>query len=292
MKCLVTGAYGFLGSSLCDYLENQGHEVTRASRRASAQLQLDPSDSVALLRALERFSPNVLINLIAMTNIDSCERDPAKAYRVNAGVVQSIGTALQCAPSVHLIHLSTDQVYDGPGPHAESCVAPANVYAITKLAGEMLAERQSATVLRVNFIGRSKSPGCASLTDWIVDSLLQRKEITLFNDVFFSPLHLSSLSEAIESVLTRRIPGIFNLGARGGVSKAELGITLADRLGLPRDHVALGSVKTAQMEARRPKDMVMDSMRFEQTFGYKLPRMDDEITRSASDYKLLLGGAL
>ena len=147
----------------------------------------------------------------------------------------------------------------------------------------MLAERQGATVLRVNFVGKSQSKERVSLTDWIVESLRQKTDITLFNDVFFSPLHVDSLSKAINSVVLKRIPGVFNLGARDGLNKADFGIRLAERLQLPIDHV-ISSITTAKMNARRPQNMIMDSTRFEHTFGFELPRMDEEIARLAFNY--------
>ena len=91
-------------------------------------------------------------------------------------------------------------------------------------------------------------------------------------------------------MVMKRIPGVFNIGARDGLSKAEFGLRLASRLGLPCDQVAMGSVTKAKMLARRPKNMMMNSKLFEHTFGYDLPRIDDEIARSASDYISLSGG--
>lgn len=290
MRCLIVGAYGFLGSTLCDVLEHRGHEVLRAGRRDGVQVRVDPGDAVALTQVLEAHRPDVLINLVAMTNVDECERNPFTAFQVNAAIVEAIGTALRSVPLVHLIHLSTDQVYDGTGPHVETRTAPVNVYAITKLAGEMFAERLRATVLRVNFVGRSHSPSCTSLTDWLVESFQQGREITLFDDVFFSPLHVTSLSVAIERVVVQRLAGIFNLGARGGLSKAEFGMRLAKRLALSTAHVTIGSVNSAPLTARRPHDMVMDSSRFELAFGCNLSLIDDEIARVATDYSEMLRG--
>ena len=65
------GAYGFLGTILCEFLERQGHKVARAGRRANAQYQFEPDDHEAFLQVIEKFNPDVLINLIAMTNVDA-----------------------------------------------------------------------------------------------------------------------------------------------------------------------------------------------------------------------------
>lgn len=286
MRCVVTGAYGFLGATLCDLLEQRGHDVFRTGRRDGAQERVDPGDAEAFSRVLGACRPDVVVNLIAMTNVDDCERDPGTAFRVNAGVVHSIGVALQSNSPVRLVHISTDQVYGGAGPHVESAVAPMNVYAITKLAGELMAEKLEATILRVNFVGRSRSPGRVGLTDWLVQSLRDGREITLFDDVFFSPLHVESLSDVIERVVMRPVPGVFNVGSRGGISKAEFGVHLARRLALSREHVTVGSVASSVMVARRPNDMVMNSTRFEQAFDYVLPSIDNEIARVAADYSI------
>ena len=85
-------------------------------------------------------------------------------------------------------------------------------------------------------------------------------------------------------MVLKRIPGVFNLGARDGLSKADFGIRLAERLQLPIDHVNISSITTAKMNARRPQNMIMDPTRFEHTFGFELPRMDEEIARLAFNY--------
>jgi dTDP-4-dehydrorhamnose reductase len=285
LKCLVTGAYGFLGVALCNELERSGHTVLRAGRRTGAEIQLDPDDRDALSTCVVQHSPDVVVNLVAMTNVDECERNPAEAFQANAGVVQSICDAIDAHANTRLIHISTDQVYDGPGPHVESKVAPTNVYAITKYVGELLAERNGGTVLRVNFVGRSHASGRVGLSDWLVSSLQDHSEVTLFKDVYFSPLHVSTLCMAIERAVTVRVAGTFNVGAHGGVSKAEFGLRLARSLDLPTGRVTVGAVSERVMAARRPSDMVMNSARFERAFGFPLPSVDTEIERVAADYR-------
>jgi dTDP-4-dehydrorhamnose reductase len=246
---------------------------------------VDPGDSAALAGSLAELGPDIVINLVAMTDVDGCERDPAAAYQANAAVVESICEAMKTCPSAHLIHISSDQVYSGPGVHVESDVTPLNVYAITKLAGEMIAIRQGATVFRVNFVGRSRAPTCRGLTDWLVESLRSGIAITLFRDVFFSPLHVMTLCRAIECGVLIATPGVFNLGARGGMSKADFAIGLARRLQLSQERVTVGSVDDRRMLARRPSNMVMDSGRFEKAFGFELPCIESELDLVAADYQ-------
>lgn len=227
----------------------------------------------------------MIVNLVALTNVDECERNSAEAFQVNAGVVQSICDAIDTRTNARLIHISTDQVYDGPGPHVESKIAPPNVYAITKHVGELIAEKRGGTVLRTNFVGRSHASGRLGLSDWLVSSLNDRSDIILYEDVYFSPLHISTLCMAIERAVVAPVAGIYNVGAFGGVSKAEFGLRLARLLGVPIGCVRIGSVRELPTAARRPNDMTMNSARFEREFGFSLPSFDTEIEKVAADYR-------
>jgi dTDP-4-dehydrorhamnose reductase len=88
-----------------------------------------------------------------------------------------------------------------------------------------------------------------------------------------------------ERVVSTRPIGLFNLGAREGMSKADFAFALAEVVGLPTKHVTrtISSSRSA-LGAYRPKDMRMDSSFFEQTLGLKLPRLIDQIQALRSDY--------
>ena len=235
--CLVFGAYGLLGHSLCSRLVERGYAVLRQGRSPSAQVSIDPLDVDSLSAVLGYRKIDAVVNLIAATNVDECEADTQSAYRGNVQVVESLVRALEIGPAnstPHLVQLSTDQVYDGPGPHEERTVAPANVYGLSKLAGEFVAARVGATIVRTNFFGRSRCANRMSLTDWIVSSLRAGQHITVFEDVLFSALHIDTLCVAIDLAINQRYAGTSNVGCRDGGSKADLALGLADLLGLDR----------------------------------------------------------
>lgn len=284
MRYLVTGAYGFLGGHLSLFLQAAGHDVFRQGRGADAEVCCSLADAPAFAKLVADLAPDVVINLVAATDVDACEIEPAKAFDANVRVVETIVHGVAARPGTHLVHVSTDQVYDGPGPHREDRVSPVNVYGVTKYAGELAAAMAGATILRTNFVGRSIVSGRASLCDWIVSALRARQQVTLFRDVFFSPLHVSSLCRFVELVAERKVPGVFNLGARGGFSKADFGLELAALLGLDASMVRLGSIGEVVLKAGRPLDMTMAVDRFAAVFGCSLPAVEDEVRLVAKDY--------
>jgi len=286
---IVFGATGLLGASLLPVLRARGYTVLAQSRGPGGDLCLDPSDRIAVCAALAIHRPAAVINLVAATNVDQCETQTELAWQANASVVAAIAEgilALGNDPSSrpHLVHLSTDQVYDGPGPHAEDEAHPINVYGLSKYTGELLAERVGATVLRCNFYGRSRCAGRVSFSDWLVRNLRDKTAITVFDDVKFSAIHIGTLCQIIARSIELRPSGIFNAGCRDGISKASFALALARALGLPTDNVKVGISADAALRARRPLDMTLHVARLEAALNLQCPKMLDEIERTSKEY--------
>lgn len=284
-RVLVAGASGMLGRSLVPHLRAGGCEVVCHARSGEAEAIADLAEPAAARTLLDRIQPDVVVNLVALTNVDLCERSPNDAYRANARVVENLADWIGGrARRAHLIQVSTDQVYDGNGPHRESDVRLTNYYAYSKYIGELAAKAVSATVLRTNFFGPSDCPGRTSLSDWIVGSLRQGNPITVFDDVWFSPLSMQSLREYVMLGVEQRQSGVFNLGSRDGMSKADFAFALAETLGLPVSGMARGRSSERAFDAYRPKDMRMDSSLFAERFRVELPSLHEEIQKMRAAY--------
>jgi len=284
-RILVTGARGLLGSTLVPYLRSRGHDVVCHARNQEADLRGDLSDSSQVRAVLAEARPETVINLVALTNVDECERDPQAAYLANVRIVENLVAAIGTgANAPHLVQISTDQLYDGPGPHQENAITLRNYYAFSKYASELAAGRIASTVLRTNFFGPSRSPARTSLSDWLVKSLAEGGAITVFEDVRFSPLSLDTLVRMVELVVAKRPPGIYNLGSREGMSKAEFACVLAAVLNLSTRNVSKGTSDQMGAKAKRPKDMCLDSTRFEQQFGLELPTLRTELQSMKEAY--------
>ena len=276
---LVIGATGLLGSTLAPVLAASGHSVVTHGFSGTAKENVDLCDFAQASALVARVKPDCIINLAALTNVDLCEREPQKAYLLNVAIVTHLARAIrEQAPHCHLVQISTDQVYDGSGPHSEANVTITNTYALSKIAAELAAASVPSTILRTNFFGFSRSDGRTSLSDWIVQSLRNGAPIKVFDDILFSPLDIKTLTCLIERVVRIRPVGLFNLGAREGMSKAEFAFALANVMALPTDHITR-TVSTAShaFDAYRPKDMRMDSSLFEHTMGLQLPTLISQI---------------
>lgn len=269
------------------FLASCGHEVSTHGRSGGAQFQADLNYKKDADKLLGKVEPEIIVNLVGLTDVDGCEAQPNQAYLTNVRTVENIADWIsRQKTSPYLVHISTDQVYDGVSPNAEDHVTLTNYYAFSKYAGELVAASVPSAILRTNFFGRSRCSTRTSLTDWIFNSLSNRESIQVFDDVLFSPLSMATLSEMIELSIQKQPVGVFNLGSRGGMSKADFAFTFAEGLSLSTHTMTRTTTdRVTFLKTYRPKDMRMDSSKFETRLGVKLPFLRNEITRAAKEYR-------
>ncbi len=284
MRILIAGSTGLLGATLSATLRARGWDTIEHGR-SSGQLRADLTEISAARDILAAARPDAVVNLAALTNVDRCELHPQEAYLLNTRIVENLAAAIAAtgAPA-WLVHISTDQLYDGPGPHAEPAVTLTNYYAFSKYAGELAAAGVPSTVLRTNFFGPSRHGSRRSFSDWLIDALRRGTPIQVFEDVLFSPLSLQRLTELIGLTIERRTRGVFNLGSHDGLSKADFCCALARTLSLPTSNMTRSVSSAAPLRAYRPKDMRLDSRRFEAAFGVSLPTLSEEIESMKGAY--------
>src|SRR5579872_5856264 len=132
-RWLVAGAGGMLGRDLVAVLRHEGEDVIGLSRP-----DLDITDEAAVLAALRRGRPDVVVNCAAWTAVDDAEAHEDRALEVNGRGAAHL--AAGCAAlGLPLVHMSTDYVFAGDAsrPYAEGDVPrPCTAYGRTKLAGE------------------------------------------------------------------------------------------------------------------------------------------------------------
>ncbi len=143
-RILLVGASGQLGWELRQALQPLG-PVLVATRRptpgasGSPGLTIDLSDSDSIRSVVRAAQPTLIVNAAAYTAVDRAEQEPQQAMAINATAVGVLAEeAVRCNAAI--VHFSTDYVFDGSGkkPWSEDDrPAPLNVYAQSKLAGEL-----------------------------------------------------------------------------------------------------------------------------------------------------------
>ena len=254
------------------------YEVVSTSRQEE-EYPCDLADKGAVRKLLLGTKPDIVVHAAALTDVEGCERDEEAAEVANHRTTANIASSLPA--DTRLIYISTDQVYPNTtGVHCEGTEAPENVYGRSKLAGEKVAlTHPNSIALRTSFFGRSQTPGRHSLSDFIIDSLGANKEITIFDDILFTPLHATTLATMIFVLATSDLTGSYNLCSRNGFSKAKFALKIASHLGLQTETATVGQSTTQSGRAARALDLRMDPTKLETALGCKMPTLQQEIEK-------------
>ncbi len=131
---LVTGAYGQLGKCI----QKIHKTYPKLSFIFTTSKTLNIADKNSVERVFQNNTFNYCINCAAYTNVEKAEKEPKKAFLVNAEGVKNLAETCK-KNNTTLIHISTDYVFDGKKktPYTEEDKTnPINQYGKSKLAGE------------------------------------------------------------------------------------------------------------------------------------------------------------
>ena len=210
---------------------------------------------------LRKIKADIVINCIGLTSVEACEEQPELAAKINVELSKNI--ALACAESsVKLVHISTDHLFDGTHPFAAETEpkSPVNLYGKTKGEGEdvVLKNNPSALLIRTNFFGWGPEYK-ASFSDKILRNLESGQISKLFQDVYYTPISVGTMRNAIEILLEQNAKGMFNVVSNERISKYQFGIMLATVFGYPTQLIEPISIDEMTDLTARPKDMSLSN---------------------------------
>ena len=201
IRVLVTGREGQLASSLAERAADDADvEIIRVGRPA---LDLERPETIG--RTVREVLPDVVISAAAYTGVDRAEDEPELAMRVNGEAPGILARAARAA-GAHLIHISTDYVYDGrkAQPYVESDeVDPHSTYGRSKLEGErrVCAEQPSAVIVRTAWV---YSPFGRNFITTMIDLARTRDSVRVVDERQGSPTSALDLADALLAIIHRR----------------------------------------------------------------------------------------
>jgi len=279
MNIIITGGRGLLGSTITPIITKKYQKTMTLGIKSPADIQCDLTKRSQTDATLTEYKPEVIINLAAQTNVDACELNCQNAYSLNVLAVENCVRYIEKNKNTFLIQISSDMVYDGPGPHTENNPMPSNMYSLTKYAGELACRGINCCILRTNFFGNSKTSNRKSFSDWIIDTSREQKMANLFTNVFFSPLRMETIGNILCTVIEYSLQGTYNLSSREGLSKRDFAHSVLDTFKLPKTNFVDSTLEEGALKAKRPFDMRMDPSRLEKALSLTMPTLEEEISK-------------
>lgn len=285
-KVLITGGSGLLALNWALAIRSQYSVILGLHMRnlsvAGVQARQIPLESVdELAREFDLLKPELVIHTAGFTNVEECERRPEQAFEVNVNLAVNVAQA--CAKlSVPLVHISTDHMFSGDVPFADEThqIVPQNVYGQTKAAAErqVLEAHPRALMIRTNFFGWGPKYR-SSFSDVIIKALRSEKELTLFNDIFYTPILIETAIQAIHELVQAGASGIFHVVGDERISKYGFGQKIAEEFKLDADLIKLGFMADQVSLVRRPYDMSLSNQKICSALGRKMGGVSEHVAR-------------
>ncbi len=293
MRFLVTGANGLVGQRLCRQLTGRGHTVTgagRGPRRASGdftwqtcELSSEP-EVAAVVRSAE---PEVIIHTASMTEVDACEKDPGAAFAANVLAAAHVARAARAA-NAHLVHVSTDYVFDGEkGPYGEEDIPnPRGTYAISKHMGEEAVRilAGSWAIARTAVVYGWPAAGRPNFGAWMVSALQKSQPVKLFEDQYVSPSLASNVAAMLAEIGERRLPGVWNTTGADVVNRVEFGRALCEVFGFDQSLLVPTKMADARLPSPRPARSGLRTAKVEAQLSAKPLRLGEALRQFHRDF--------
>ena len=222
---LVTGGSSYFGQHLVP-LASARHETfytyyQNDPLQLPNGLQLDIRDPGAVADLVAARRPKVIIHTVGSN------RSADMANVIIKGTTHITEAAREVG--AHLIHISTDVIFDGQeAPYNEGTPPkPIHAYGRAKAAAEAIVHRHdNHTIIRTSLIyGLQKMDRG---TAWIARNLRAKKPVTLFSDQRRNPVWVTTLCLACLELADLSFRGILNVAGRQKMTRAEFGLRMLD----------------------------------------------------------------
>ncbi len=265
MKILITGSHGLLGQKLVHALHTDPQVRLIATARGENRLKsvsgftyatLDILDEQEVHQVISRYRPDVVIHTAAMTQVDDCEDQQELCWAMN---VTAVGHIIKACTLVgaHLVHLSTDFIFDGiSGPYLETASPnPLSFYGKSKLAAEKLIQESTIgwSILRTVLVfGVVEDMSRSNIVLWAKAALEKKQQLNIVNDQFRTPTLAEDLAQGCILAAKQKAQGIYNISGADYMSVEELVRRVARYFGLDESYIHPVSSAALSQKAARP----------------------------------------
>lgn len=191
--------------------------------------------------AVKNWQPHVVINLVALCDMEACERFPLSALKLHAHGSANVAFATARQGATY-VYLSSACVFDGKRDaySTVSLTNPISTYGQTKLMGENIARSVNKhVVLRTEWCFGGGRVDDKKFIGKIYRQIEKgEKKIQAVTDKYGSLSYLPDLALALEKLLEQGLLGTYHVSCKGAANRYEIATEFVRLLG--RDVVVEG----------------------------------------------------
>ncbi len=287
---LVTGSNGLLGQKLTDlYLQRANVQLVATgvgsnrhpSKTGFIYEEMDITNSEQVSAIIAKHSPTVVIHTAAMTQVDDCEFQKEACVKLNIDSVKNLAV-LSVQFGFHLVHLSTDFIFDGTHPMytEEDAANPLSYYGWSKLEAEKMVmdNAQSWSILRTILVyGQVADMSRSNIILWAYNTLKDGKLAKVVDDQFRTPTLAEDLAMGCVLAAEKKVTGVFNIAGKDYVSIIDLVQKVSDMYGFSMENIETVSSSTLNQPAKRPPITGLDITKARNVLGYEPHSLEEGI---------------
>jgi dTDP-4-dehydrorhamnose reductase len=278
---IATGADGLIGSRLTELYPD---ELQIDNLSLATGVDITNAEQIEELLAANK-AP-VLIHFAAYTDAGAAAKEVGDesglCYQVNVIGTKNIAEACT-RHGKHLIHISTDFVFDGQKETAyteEDEPNPIDWYGKTKYLAEQEVERAggSYTIVRLSYPYRAQFKGKQDYVAKVRQALDDGTIRPQFADTLFTPTFVDDIAHGLRLLIDRRPTGIYHLTGSKAYSNYDAAVIIARAFHLDESKITRGSLEEylKTPDARRfQRRLEISPVKFEREFDYNMANLEE-----------------
>lgn len=268
---LLLGSTSFTGSHALHSLQDRYIFRTSGRKSDSVDVAFDVCNDPISVLSPELEWADVVINCFSNGDVDSCEVNPLLSSQLNLEFPKKL-CRMQKETEFHLIHFSSNAVYDGDNPlYSEySEHHPVNTYGQLKSEADKLLRRESTqcTILRpITMYGQLLGNQRHNPFSFFLEKLLNDEDIVAVNDVYVNMLHVDVLTNCIEKVIDDSIYGEFNISGDNIVNRFDFVSEIKNQVPHSKSVITETDSSCFVTAARRPLNTSFDNQKMKNDLG-------------------------
>ncbi|MEE9379285.1 MAG: SDR family oxidoreductase [Candidatus Lokiarchaeia archaeon] len=282
-KVLIIGANGFLGTNILQFRKNK--EILDQNLFLIASdlnndnidqeipfYHIDITNEENTINKIIELSPQIIILLAAMTDVDQCEIDKNLATKINVEGPKNVIKACKRIES-KLIFLSTDFIFEGTkengGYREDDLAKPLSHYGKTKHEAEIAIIKSEIDYLICRsavIYGWNKRK--LNFITWVIDKLEENEKLSIITNQINSPTFVRNLAEILLELIKKDAKGIYHTAGDCILNRFEIAVKCAEIFNYNKN--LLSPITTLTQKAIRPKNAGLDISKLKRKIGSEM----------------------
>ena len=291
-KVYIAGCGGMLGRAVYEVFNSKCIvKATDIDLNIDWLEYADVRDYNDINKSIAAFSPDIIINLAALTDLEHCEKNQEDSWLTNALGAENIAIIAKRL-NIPMVYISTAGIFDGEQDVYNDFDAPnpLGIYAKSKYYGEVFVK----THLEKFFIFRAgwMMGGGPSKDKKFVNKIYKQiksgsQELFVVEDKLGTPTYTKSFAQGIFNLVETDLYGLYNQVCGGDCSRYDAAVEFVNLLGLT-EQIKVTKVSSEYFKneyfAPRPASEKLVNMKLDARGVNFMPHWKDALSEYAEEY--------